>query len=259
MTIAEYQTLTGTTVSDADATRMKAIIRRSETKLETLLGYSLSKQKKWTELGKVQLEGYVPFPSLPVSDEVIDDLSPADDETGDTQLFTFDELNKHLRINPAKEVYRAKIVLPVNADEFITIHTLEGLTPYLNSAGLVVALTRRLHWFTWSWWTNLPWHDRKNLQLAVEADFVDVCDASKYPDLAWLLADMIAYYSDPNYSVMGNIRSESIDSHSYSRSSIVATTAKGSSYDDYAPEGQPSAKLVIEKYAGPAAFRKLVG
>ncbi len=252
MTIADYETLTGTTVPDSDVARMKAVIRRSETKLETLLGYSLSKQKQWTELGKVQYDGLAPFPSLPVGDDTIDNLLPPDDQSGNIQLFTFDEVDKHFRINPAKEVYRAKIVLPVNSDEFITVVHLDYLTPYLNSAGLVVALTRYDGWFQWDWWNSLLWGDRRNLMLAVDADFVNCTDSSKYPDLAYLLADMVTYYADPNYSVMGNIRSESIDSHSYSRAST------GNNPDSAAPEGQSTAKLVIEKYAGPAAFRKRV-
>ncbi len=252
MTIAEYETLTGTTVSDADTARITAAIARAETKLETLLGYSLSKQKKWTELGKVQYNGLVPFPSLPVSDEVIDNLSVEDDQTGDIQLFNFDPLNMHFRINPAKEVYKAKIVLPVNSNEFITIYDLDNVTPYLNQAGLVTALSRYSGWFVWTWWNSLLYSDRQNLMLAVDAKYVNVCDAKTYPDLAWLLADMVSYYSDPAYSVMGNIRSESIDSHSYSRAPTGVTP------ESFAPEGQSANKMVIEKYAGPAAFRKLV-
>lgn len=258
MTIAEYQELTGTTVSTADTPRVTAMLRKAETKLETLLGYSLSKQKKWTELGKVRLDGLIPFPSLPVHDDVLNNLQPSDDELGDTELFNFDSLNTHFRINPAKEVYRAKIVLPVSQNEFITLYQLDNATPYLNHVGLVTALTRYYDWFTWGWWSSLVGLEKNALMLAVEAKYVNVCDAKNYPDLAYLLADMATYYSDPNYSIMGNIRSESIDSHSYSRSSIVAKTTTGSTYDDYAPEGQPSAKLVIERYAGPAAFRKRV-
>jgi hypothetical protein len=252
MTIAEYQTLTGITVSTADTPRVTAAIRKSEVKLGALLGYSLSKQQTWTELGKVQYNGLTPFPSLPVSDEVKDSLSLADEQTGDIQLFNLDSLDTHIRINPAKEVYRAKIVLPVNSDEFITIYDLDNAIPYLNVAGFVTAITRYSTWFTWTWWNSLLWTDRNNLMLAVEGDYINVCDANKYPDLAYLLADMVTYYSDPNYSIMGNIRSETIDSHSYSRAST------GPSPDSAAPEGQPSSKMIIEKYAGPGAFRKLV-
>lgn len=252
MTIAEYQDLTGTTVSETEESRITAIIRRSESKLETLLGYSLSKQKQWTELGKVQFDGLVPFPSLPVSDEVLDNLLPADDQNGDIQLFSFDERDTYLRINPAKEVYRAKLVLPINSDEFITIADLDNVVPYLNQAGIVTALTRYSAWFTWTWWNSLIWGERAKLMLAVEAEYVNVCDVNKYSDLAYLLADMVTYYSDPNYSIMGNIRSESIDSHSYSRAST------GKDPDSAAPEGQSSSKKIIEKYAGPAAFRKRI-
>lgn len=252
MTIAEYQNLTGTTVSSEDETRIKAIIRRCEARLEGLLGYSLSKQNTWTELGKVQYDGLVPFPSLPVSEDVLDSLSAADDQTGDIQLFNFDELDKHIKINPAKEIYRAKIVLPVNQDEFITIYDLENGTPYLNGAGLVTAITRYYSWFTWTWWNSLLWADRSNLMIAVDAEYINVCDVNKYSDLAYLLADMVTYYSDENYSVLGVIRSESIDSHSYSRAST------GTTPDSAAPEGQVSSKRIIEKYAGPAVYRKLV-
>jgi len=252
VTIAEYEALTGTTVSDADTPRVKAMIGRSESKLETLLGYSLSKQKRWTELGKVSARGSVPIPSLPLNDNVVDSLQPADTQDGDYQLFPFNERDMHLRINPAKEVYRAKIVLPLNEDEFITIYELDNVTPYLNSAGLVVALSKYYGWFTWDWWNSILWSQRASLQLAVDADYVNVCDAKKYPDLAYLLSDMVTYYTDPNYSLMGNIRSESIDSHSYSRAST------GTNPDAAAPEGQSMAKMTIEKYAGPAAFRKRV-
>lgn len=102
MTIQEYQNLTGATVAPGDETRMKAIIRRSEARLGTLLGYSLSKQKNWTELGKVNYDGLVPFPSLPVGDDVLNKLRPADEQTGEIQLFNLDELDTHIRINPAK-------------------------------------------------------------------------------------------------------------------------------------------------------------
>lgn len=252
MTIAEYQALTGITVDDSEVNRMKAIIRRSESKLGSLLGYSLSKQKNWTEKGKMRYDGLVPFPSLPVDQEVLDNLNPADEPTGDVQLFNFDELDKHIRINPAKEVYSVKVVLPINEDEFITVYDLKSGIPYLNGAGLTVAITKFYTWFTWTWYSLLSYTHRSNLMLAVDAEFVNVCDANKYDDLAYLLTDMVTYYADENYSLMGNIRSESMDSHSYSRAST------GKTPDEMAPQGQAEAKKIIEKYAGPAAFRKLV-
>jgi hypothetical protein len=252
MTLAEYQNLTGTTVSTADTARVSAVIRRSEVRLSALLGYPLSKQKTWTERGKVQYNGLTPFPSLPVSDDVLDTLQVADDQYGTIQLFNFDQLDTHIRINPAKEVYRAKVVLPISRDEFVTIYDLESGTPYLNNAGLVIAITRYSTWFQWTGWNSLLSVDRNKLMLAVDADYVDVCDVNQYPDLAYLLSDMVTYYADPNYSLMGNIRTESMDSHSYSRDST------GASPDTAAPEGQASSKMIIEKYAGPGAFRKLV-
>lgn len=255
MTIAEYQNLTGTTVPAADTTRVNAVIRRCQAKLETLLGYSLSKPNEWTELGKVQYSGLVPFPSLPVSDEVLDNLAAADEQSGGIQVFTFDELDKHIRINPAKEVYRAKIAIPVNSTEFITIVDLDNALPYLNDAGLVVAITRYYNWFTWTWWDLLSPLDRSNMLLAVDGDYVDLCDVNQYAELNYLLADMVTYYSDPAYSMLGNIVQETIDTHSYTRADRSNTN---STAESRAPEHQPSAKMLIEKYSGPAVFRKLV-
>lgn len=249
MTIDEYQAITGMTVSDADIPRVKANIRRAEIKLEELLGYSLSKQNKWTDLGRVRFDGFLPFPSLSNADGR--DLDEPAEQFGTIQLFNFDELDTHIRINPAKQVHRTSVVYPVSRDEFITVADLNA-SPYLNNAGLVVAVSRQPEWFTWGWWGALNIQHRKNLMLAVDADYVNVCDANRYPDLALLLADMVTYYSDPWFSVMGNIRSESIDSHSYSRAST------GKDPDSSAPQGQPSARRTIQKYAGPGAFRKLV-
>lgn len=250
MTIQEYEKLTGLSVDEADIPRLKAVIRRSEAKLGSLLGYSLSKQKTWTELGKVQFDGLDPFPSLPVSDELLNNLRPADEEMGEVQLFSFDELDTHIRINPATRIYRAKVVLPVSDDEFVTVYDLLNGIPYLNNAGLAVAITRYSTWFTWTWWNSLLWAQRSGMMLAVDADYLDVCQMED--DLAYLLADMVTYYADPEYSLLGNIRSESIDSHSYSRASTGRTAS------EMAPEGQPDAKAIIAKYAGPGVFRKLV-
>lgn len=252
MTIKEYEALTGTTVPEQDIPRVEAIIAKSERKLQALLGYSLSSQQDWTELGKVQCDGRTPYPSLPVNDEALENLMPADEQTGKIQLFPFSERDTHLRINPSEEVYRAKIVLPVNKSEFITIMDLDNVTPYLNKAGLVVALSKYEGWFSWLGWLPLYSTFGRKLMLAVDADYVDVCDIDKYSDLADLWADMVTYYADPNYSIMGNVRSESIDSHSYSRAST------GTTPDAAAPQGQASAKAIIADYAGPFVQRKLV-
>lgn len=252
MTIEEYTKLTGMTVASNDMDRLEAIIRRCEARLGSLLGYSLSGQKEWTELGKMQFSGYVPFPSLPVDAETKRNLLPADPVTGVTYLFNYDELDKHIRISPFKSVHRAKIVLPIDEDQFITIYELDDVTPYLNDAGLVVAINRKSDWFKWTWYARISRVYRLSLMIAIEGEPMELsCDRS-YDDLRYLLADMVAYYSDPNYSLLGNISSESIDSHSYTRRSTGATP------DLAAPQGQASAKKIIEKYAGPSAFRKMV-
>lgn len=252
MTIEEYEKLTGVEVASESESRVKAVIRRSEARLSTLLGYSLSGQKEWTELGKMQFSGCVPFPSLPVDDDLKKNLLPADLSSGTTYLFNFDELDKHIRISPFKSVHRVKIVLPVDEDEFITLYELKDATPYLNSAGLVVGITRKNNWFKWTWYASATKVYRSSLMIAVEGEPFEMDCGSEYDDLKYLLADMVTYYSDPSYSLLGTITSEKIDSHSYTRAST------GKTADSAAPEGQEVAKRIIAKYAGPNAFGKKI-
>lgn len=258
MTIQDYQKMTGTTISADDTARITAVIARCTAKLEALLGYSLSRQNTFTERGKLQYDGLIPFPSLPVSEDVLNQLSAPDEAAGDLQLFSFDEQDKHIKINPAKTIYRAKVVLPISSDEFITVYDLQNGAPYLNSAGLVTAVTRYHQWFTWSWWNSLMWADQSHLMLAVDADYVSLTDVNKYPDLAYLLCDMVTYYSDPGYSLLGNIRSETVDSHQYQRSLSGLFNKNLPTPEGMAPEGQESALKIIAKYGGAGAFRKLV-
>ena len=78
--------------------------------------------------------------------------------------------------------------------------------------------------------------------LAVEADWIDC-----YPDdIMYLWADMIDYYSNPNYSVMGSLKSESVTGHSWSRGD-----AGGGKDGDMAPEANPANKDLLTRYAGP--------
>lgn len=252
MTVEDYQELTGITVEQSDEPRVEAMIAKSIAKLGSLLGYPLTNPKRWSELGKFSECGHVPFPSLPVGDDVLSNLKPADQAKGQIRLFNLDELDKHIRITPAKEVYRVKIVLPVKENQFITISELENGTPYLNQAGHIVGITRYRSWFAWRWWSRLAVADKSRLMLAVDAKFVDPLSSRDCPELVYLFTDMVTYYSDPTYSIMGNIRSESIDSHSYTRASV------GTNADNSAPEGRESGKAIIAQYAGPGAFRNLV-
>ena len=75
------------------------------------------------------------------------------------------------------------------------------------------------------------------VQLIVDADWVDFTDEkSDIPDdLLYLWCDMINYWADPDK----DIKSESVDGHSWSRGDIKA------------PEEMIENKLILEKYAGP--------
>ena len=71
----------------------------------------------------------------------------------------------------------------------------------------------------------------------MDADWVDFTDdESDIPDdLLYLWCDMINYWADPDR----DIKSESVDGHSWSRGDIRA------------PEELIENKLILDKYAGP--------
>jgi hypothetical protein len=237
--LEKYQELTGITVPTSQEAKVTATIRRTKSQLETLLGFSLTPKNLYTEKGKVQFEGYLPVDDLTV-------LLPPDDEEGIYKIFPYNEKDIFFHVDPFKNVYQVKLVVPTNDGEFITVVDLDNVVPQYQRGGIGKFIQRHYEWFTWAWYST--WRSRYSrntpsaLQLAVEADWINC-----YPDdLMYLWADMIAYYSDPDYSVSGKLRSESVDGHSWSRGN-----AGGGKDGDTPPEHTSSASLLLSRYAGP--------
>jgi hypothetical protein len=65
-------------------------------------------------------------------------------------------------------------------------------------------------------------------------------------DLAYLWADMVTYYSSDTVSVTGNIKSESVNGHSWSFSN-----AGGGKGIDLSPEQSDVGSKTLAQYAGP--------
>jgi hypothetical protein len=236
----KYTELSGVTVRTSQKAKVNATIRRTKAKLETMLGFALKPKNLYTEKGKVQFEGF-----LPMIDE-LDNLLPPDEEEGVYKLFPYSELDRYFHIDPFTNIYKVKLVMPTNDGEFVTITDLDNVVAQYGRDNIGKYIERYWEWFTWEWYRT--WRYRYSssgeagLMLAVEADWLDC-----YPDdLQYLWVDMISYYSDPNYSVSGSLRSESVDGHSWSRG-----FAGGGKDGDSSPEDNPNNRLLLSRYAGP--------
>lgn len=242
MDLAKYEELTGTTVAEADKARVKAVIRRSNAKLESLLGYSLSPSKNIDkeEIGKVQFQGAYPY--YPWNR---DTLLPPDKQEGEFRLFYYNQDDLYLKTDPARNIYHVKLVQALNDDEFVTIIDLEHFTSK-KSRKFSKFIQRSTTWFNWPWynWIVTQVGNGNGLMVAVDADWMDCSNMPS--DLAFLWSDMVSYYSDENYSVSGSIKSESVNGHSWSRSN-----SGGGKGEDLSPEQSSEGMRTILQYAGP--------
>lgn len=235
MDLAKYQELTGTTVSEADKGRVNATIRRANALIESALGYSLSANQNLdkTELGKVQFQGAYPY--YPINKEA---LLEADEQEGEYRLFYYNVNDIYLKIDPFRNAYHVKLVQALNDDEFVTIQDLEGFTAKVyRKFGKFIE--KQPTWFTWNWygWLVGQLGGGNGLMLAVDADWLNCNNMPN--DLAYLWADMVTYYSSEDISVTGNLKSESVNGHSYSYDKAVA------------PDQLEANMKLIAQYAGP--------
>lgn len=252
MTIEQYEELTGQTVSADDETMVQAAINRATVELESALGYSLTPETNiYSELGKTQYDGFTIGQTLPVPEDVIDNLLPADEPIGDVMVFPLELKDKFALVQPFDTVYRAKVVLVTGKDEFITLTDLEGAIPQYMGNGWgkwievdvpgwsidPVAIANFLSLYAVGHWKQAK------LALALDADFHDV---AAEPAIQYMLADMVEYRLDPNNSVAnGNIKSESVDGHSWSKAEKAVTPIDS---DDH--------KSTVALFAGPLGSKR---
>lgn len=228
MDLKKYKELTGLTITTSNEALVTATIRRTKAALETMLGFTLKPKNLYTEKGKVRLEGYFPTP-----DEL--DLLPSDEEVGIYKLFPYSETDKYFHVDPFENLYSVKLVVPGLDGDFITVTDLDNVVPQYGRDNIGKYIERHYSWFTWQWYKSYKLSFTSDsgagLMLAVEADWL-----SCYPDdIMYLWADMISYYRDPNL----NLKSESVDGHSWSKGDITP------------PETHLENKQLIARYAGP--------
>ncbi len=242
MDLAKYTELTGTTVAQEDETRYNAIINRVNSLLESALGYSLDPEQNLDkeELGKVQFQGAYPY--YPVNQTT---LLPADEVEGSYRLFYYNDKDLYIKTDPARNIYHVKLVQAQNDDSFVTIMDLNDFTSK-NSRNFGKFIQKSIGWFNWDWygWLVEQVGNGNGLMVAVDGDWLDYENVPN--DLSYLWADMVTYYSSDNVSVTGNLKSESINGHSYS-----FTNAGGGKGEDLTPDQSIGGSKILAQYAGP--------
>lgn len=224
MDLAKYEELMGIEIPESKQAYWTAQIKRVQSKLESLLGFTLKAKHIYTEKGKTQLECICP--DIPESSSLL----PADEVKGIIKVFPYNYKDKFLRIDPFYDVYNVKLGKVLDNKEFITYKTFETFTKHFMSQGIGKSIEKCETCFC-----NCDCKDC--VQLIVDADWIDFTDdENDIPDdLLYLWCDMINYYGDPDK----DIKSESVDGHSWSRGEISA------------PEELIENKLILQKYAGP--------
>lgn len=222
MDLAKYEELTGIIIPKDKQTYFMAQIKRVQSKLESLLGYTLEAKHIYTELGKTQVDCVCP--------DIPQTLLPPDEVKGIIKIFPYNYKDKFLHIDPFLDVYNVKLGKVLENKSFVTYKTFEHFTKQYMSQGIGKYIERCQTCFC-------DCDCKDCVQLIVDADWVDFTDEeSDIPDdLLYLWCDMINYYADPTK----DIKSESVDGHSWSKGDIKA------------PEELIENKLILERYCGP--------
>lgn len=229
MNLTDYQTLTGVTVPTAQQARVTAAIAKTQSMLETLLGFTLTTAdvttNLYTELGKTQQECFCPSVNL-------ENLQDPDAVVGAYRLFRYNDLDKYFHIDPFSRVHAVKLVFIKEGagDNGITLKTFDWDDIRINYGreGFAKYIEHCLDCLC-------KCNCADCVQLAVDADWLWT-EGDIPTDLQYLWADMITFYSDDKKS---EIKSESIDTHSYTR------------FDKTPPENEPHNVAILRRYAGP--------
>lgn len=252
MTIERYEELTAQEVAEEDKPIVLAAIQRAVAEVESALGYSLKPDTNiYSELGKTQYNGYLSGGTLPVDQDAIDNLLPADNPIGEVKVFPLELKDKFSLVQPFDTAHRAKIVLVTGTDTFITLVDLTGSVPQTTGLGWGKWIEFDLPgWsadptlvanFTTAYKVGHP--KQAKLALALDADYHDVGSELL---IEFLIADMVEYRLDPNNSVANaNIKSESVDGHSWSKADKAVTPIDS---DDHAK--------TISLFAGPFGAKR---
>jgi len=220
-----YIKLTGNNIPESQYSRYSALIARATAQLEGLLGWSLTPEVLYQEKGKTQ-NGCV-CPDIPES------LLPADEVKGIIKVFPYNWKDKFLMTDPYTDVYSAKLVRVLDNREFVTYKTFDLITKQYMANGIGKYIEKCKPCYC-------DCDCKDCVQLAVDGEWLQAPlesgEESNLPlELLYLLCDMVDYYADPTH----DIKSESVDGHSWSKGDIRA------------PYETERALAILKKYAGP--------
>jgi hypothetical protein len=228
--LATYKTLSGLNVSTSDTALVTAQILRTKSMLETLLGFTLGPSSKvneniYNELGKSNAECFCPSVNT-------EDLLPPDAVVNAYRLFRYDERDKFFHIDPASTIHAIKLVYikPGTGNNGITMKTFEN--------DEIRMQYNNMDWVKYLEHCNdclCTCECNECVQLAVDADWLWENSTDIPDELLYIWVDLITYYSD----LKRDIKSESIDTHSYSRDALTN------------PMDEKYVISVLKKYAGP--------
>lgn len=226
MNLEKYEILTGRVIPENKRAYYLAQIKRVQTKLENLLGYTLEPSYLYTEMGKAKQDCVCPDTSK------TSDLLPADPVKGIVKIFPYNSSDKFLHIDPYLDVYSAKLVRVLENRQYITMKTFENVTKQYMREGIGLYIEKCS-----TCYCNCECDCKDCVQLAIDGDWIDFTeDSSDIPDdLLYLWCDMVDYYADE----YRNIKSESVDGHSWSKGDVKA------------PEEDAGMILLLRRYAGP--------
>lgn len=229
MDLSTYQTLTGITVSSSQTAFVTAQIARTRAMLETMLGFTLDPSKVntnlYNELGKTANEC-----ACPSVDTV--DLQDPDAVVTAYRLYRYNSLDQYFHTDPFTKLNKVKLVYikPGATPNGVTFKTFDNdeIRSQFGRKNFAKYIEHCIDCLC-----TCDCDDC--VQLAVDADWVWP-DSGDIPlDLQYVWTDMVTWYSNSKK----DIKSESIDTHSYTK------------FDRVAPELEPQNLAVIKKYAGP--------
>lgn len=237
MNLDKYKKLTGIVVPDSESAVVEAQIRRAKRKLESMLGFTLDRDKTntniYNELGKSKKDCFC------LNVDTTEDLLEPDEVQGSYRLFRYNQNDTYFFVDPFKTVYNVKLVRVRGGDENgdgVTIKTFsndkirsqvgrDGISKYIQQCKDCICDCGC---------------EGNCVQLAVDADWIfQDCIPD---DLAYIWADMVTYYSD----CKKDIKSESISGHSYTKRDIIS------------PEESRVNISIIQRYAGPYGSVSLI-
>ena len=216
-----FKLLTGIELTQNQINQYPFNYQRALYRLEKLLGWSISQRSIYEEVGKANNESFK-FNQSMNDDQYqlfIKGLKAPDEENGTLRLFPYSYIDTNFLIDPAKAIYKLKLVIPVRGsdEQFITIKEFKNYLLKINNNNYInyIELLKE---------NNCYKENIGNALLMVDGDWIK----NTFPDqLVHILADLIIYefQQRKNLSLTTTSSSYAIKSESVSNHSITYDTS----------------------------------